>query len=266
MISFRSICFTIWWNRRHLLKMIRLTFVHRFTNCKFEIFISFEIGLRDHHHMIHTILKTKFEKFEQKKSIYRNFKQYDSDQFKLDIFNSMSAMRTHAAFENNFVSSLDKHAPKKTKILRGNQKPHFNKNLRKQIIIRSRLKNKANKSKRNSDNETCWKIWINKPNCSILRNFTAVDYNSKPFWKACKPYLSNKKSYIQENMMLLEKDKLLSKQKNVATISNKLFGSITDPLDLFSWPEYTSMSSSNDRINSISEKFAFHRSIKAIKK
>ena len=87
--------------------MIRLTFVHRFTNCKFEIFIAFEIGLRDHHHMIHTILKTKFEKFEPKKSIYRNFKQYDSDQFKLDIFNSMSAMRTHAAFENNFVSSLD---------------------------------------------------------------------------------------------------------------------------------------------------------------
>ena len=43
-------------------------------------------------------------------------------------------------------------------------------------------------------------------------------------------------------MMLLEKDKLLSKQKNAATISNKLFGSITDPLVLFSWPEYTSMS------------------------
>ena len=105
--------------------------MHRFTNYKFEIFISFEIALSDHHDMIHTILKTKFEKFEPKTSIYRNFKQYDSEQFKLDIFNSMSAMRTHAAFENNFVSILDKHAPKETKILRGNQKPHFNKNLRK---------------------------------------------------------------------------------------------------------------------------------------
>ena len=29
----------------------------------------------------------------------------------------MSAMRTHAAFENNFISILEKHAPKKTKIL-----------------------------------------------------------------------------------------------------------------------------------------------------
>ena len=63
--------------------------------------------------IIYTILKTKFENFEPKKLIYRNFKQYDSDQFKLDMFNSMNAMRTHAAFKNNFVSILDKHTPRK---------------------------------------------------------------------------------------------------------------------------------------------------------
>ena len=66
--------------------------------------------------------------------------------------------------------------------------------------------------------------------------------------------------------MLLEKDKLLSKQKDVAPIFNKHFGSITDSLNLFSWPENTSMSSGNDTINSINKKFAFHRSIKTIKK
>ena len=52
--------------------------------------------------MICTILKTKVENFEPTKLIYRNFKQYDSDQFKLDIFNGMSGMRIHTAFENNF--------------------------------------------------------------------------------------------------------------------------------------------------------------------
>ena len=46
---------------------------------------SIETGLSYHHHLIHAILKTKFEKFEPKKSIYCNFKQYDSDQYKLDI-------------------------------------------------------------------------------------------------------------------------------------------------------------------------------------
>ena len=62
---------------------------------------SSETGLSDHHPMIYTFLKTKFEKFEPKKLIQRNFKQFDSDQFKLDICNSMSAMSTHEAFEND---------------------------------------------------------------------------------------------------------------------------------------------------------------------
>ena len=54
-------------------------------------------------------------------------------------------MRTHAVFEKKFNSILDKHAPKKTKILRGNQNPYFNKNFRKQTMVRSCLRNKANK-------------------------------------------------------------------------------------------------------------------------
>ena len=49
----------------------------------------------------------------------------------------MFAMRAHAAYKNNFVSILDKHSPKRTKDLRGDQKRHFNKNLRKQTMIRS---------------------------------------------------------------------------------------------------------------------------------
>ena len=66
--------------------------------------------------------------------------------------------------------------------------------------------------------------------------------------------------------MLLEKNKLLSKQKNVASTFNKHFESITDSLNLFSGPEDTSMPSGNDTINSITKKFAFRRRIKAIKK
>ena len=116
------------------------------TNSKFAFMKtnSFETGLSDHH-MICTILKTKSEKFEPKKLIYCSFKQFDSDHFKLDTCISMSAVRTHRAFESNFVSILEKHDPKKTKALGGNQKPYFNKNIWKQIMIRSRLKNKANK-------------------------------------------------------------------------------------------------------------------------
>ena len=66
--------------------------------------------------------------------------------------------------------------------------------------------------------------------------------------------------------MLLEKDKLLLKQKKVTSTFNKHFGSITGSLNPFSWPKDTSVSSKNDTINSIIKKFAFQPSIKAIKK
>ena len=66
----------------------------------------------------------------------------------MDIFNSMSTMKTHASFENNFVSILDKHGPKKIKNFTRESKTHFNKNLREQVMIRSSL----------SDKETWWQI------------------------------------------------------------------------------------------------------------
>ena len=50
------------------------------------------------------------------------------------------------------MKTLNKHAPKKTKILRGNHKLHINKTLRKAIMKRSQLKNKANKMKDPKDN------------------------------------------------------------------------------------------------------------------
>ena len=94
-------------------------------------------------------------------------------------------------------------------------------------MIRSRLKNKAYKSK-NPSNIFKWQ--------------------------------RNKNSYIQENIMLLEKNKLLSKQKDVAAVFNKHFGSMTDSLNHFSWPEETWISPANDTVNSISGTFVFRRS------
>ena len=71
---------------------------------------------------------------------------------------------------------------------------------------------------------------------------------------------------MQENM-LLEKDKLLSKQKVMSLqLSINILNQITESLNLFSWPEDISMSSGNDIINSIIKKFSFHPSINTLKK
>ena len=62
---------------------------------------------------------------------------------------------TQTAFEENFVYILDKHAPKKTKILRENQKTHFNKNLSKQMMTSQKILVTFSSL---SDNETWWQI------------------------------------------------------------------------------------------------------------
>ena len=52
------------------------------------------------------------------------------------------------------MDTLSKHAPKKIKTFRGNQKPHINKTLRKAIMKRLQLKNNAKKTR----NATCFKL------------------------------------------------------------------------------------------------------------
>ena len=47
--------------------------------------------------------------------------------------------------------TIGQHAPIKTKIVRGNNKQHVNKELRKEIMFRSKLKKKANKTKNQED-------------------------------------------------------------------------------------------------------------------
>ena len=109
--------------------------MYRFTNYKFEIFIYEDKFLWNWFEWSSSYdiyySQNKIWKVWTKEINIPQFQTIDRDQFRSDIFDSMSAMRTHAAFENNFVSILDKHALKKTKILRGYQKPRLNKNLRK---------------------------------------------------------------------------------------------------------------------------------------
>ena len=50
-------------------------------------------------------------------------------------------------FDKYFVNTLNKYASKKAKIFRTNHKSHINKTVHKVIIMRSQLKDKANKTK-----------------------------------------------------------------------------------------------------------------------
>ena len=66
----------------------------------------------------------------------------------MNVFKMCDCSKNYESFENTFVTILDRHAARKTKILRGNQKSHTDKKLRKAIIRRSELKSKASGIKR----------------------------------------------------------------------------------------------------------------------
>ena len=69
----------------------------------------------------------------------------------LKLLTRMPTTQNSREREREFIDTLNKHAPKKTKLFRGNQKPHFNKVLRSAIMKRSRLRHKANKIRKAVD-------------------------------------------------------------------------------------------------------------------
>ena len=76
-----------------------------------------------------------------------------------------------------------------------------------------------------------------------------VATNSKPFWDKCKPYFSNKHAKGDSNIMLIEKDEILLKNKKIADVFNSYFDSVTDSLDLFSWSTQTDNENTNALVN-----------------
>ena len=87
------------------------------------------------------MLKTCFKREESKIFIYRDYKNFDNTGFRMDLENKLEECLKN--FEKTFVNVLDAHAPRKTKVLHGNQKPHVDKNLRKAIMKRSKLKKQS---------------------------------------------------------------------------------------------------------------------------
>ena len=167
------------------------------------------------------MLKTRFKREESKHSIYRDYKNFNDMNFHKDLENKLEECPKHYEnFEKTFVNVLDVHAPRKTKVLRGNHKPHVDKNLRKVIMKRSKLKNKANRTKLQEDIAKYKKqrnlvVKLNRD--SKLRYFHNIETskNLKPFWNVCKPYFSNKHAHGDSEIILIENEKITNNSNEV---------------------------------------------------
>ena len=73
-------------------------------------------------------MKTKFKCEEPKKLICKNYSNFSHKDFASDLLlNIGDGKNNYLECDKNFVETLNKHAPKKTKIFRGNHKPHITK-------------------------------------------------------------------------------------------------------------------------------------------
>ena len=180
----------------------------------FQFSNVYETGCSDHHLLIYTMMKLKFKKLPPQKIIYRNYSKFNSNDFVNDIERKIPQDENNLTRLNgNLEDIMNKHAPLKTKFIRENNQAHVSKELRKEIMTRSRLKNKYNKSKSEEDLNVCKRqrnhiVSLNRKQKKLF--FKNLSFqkrnNSKDFWKYCKPYFSNKATLFEEKITLFEND------------------------------------------------------------
>ena len=113
---------------------------------------GFKNSISDFHSLVTTVLNLKYVKPKPKEVTYRNYKNFNLENFQRDLLTVFSSgCLNYETFENMFLSTLSLHAPLKKKIIRGNHAPYFNRTLRKAIMKRNELHTKFDKSKSEHD-------------------------------------------------------------------------------------------------------------------
>ena len=115
----------------------------------FKNSVAIETDLSNHHKMVVTVLKCHFVRIQTKTIHYRDYHQLSPDAFIADLIlrnvkslpvSTLDPNKAYAEFCDTSKTILDKHAPLKSKVLRGNHAPFITKELSKGIMSRSRLK------------------------------------------------------------------------------------------------------------------------------
>ena len=90
-----------------------------------------------------------------------------------------------------------------------------------------------------------------------------VEIATKPFWKTCEPYFTNKHLHDSSEITLIENNKIVSQNHKIAKTFNTYFVSVIVSRNLFEW--IVESVNSNDKIEQIIVKFPKHPSILKIK-
>ena len=206
------------------------------TNSKysFQNSITIETGLSDFHKMTISVLKMYFKKQTPIAINYRSYKHFNENDFRNELLKNLQMfdknILSYDKFKEIFLLVLNQHAPKKQKIVRGNNAPFMNKKLSKAFMHRAKLKNIYIKNPTEANN-LAFKQYRNF--CVNLLKREKKDYynnldlkifeDNKKFWKVVKPLFSNKQNSLQNNITIVDNEVVTSDNKSVAEKFNIFF-------------------------------------------
>ena len=165
---------------------------------------------------------------------------------------------------------VNKHAPLKTKIVRGNNSPCVNKNLRKEIYKRSALRNKFLKDSSDSN----WQKYRKQRNkyvkirkkC-IKEHFKSITRHgimtNRKFWATIRPFLTNKGMITSNEISLKQGDDVINNEGKVAELLNYAYIYVVEntagkkPVSVFDKANVTLSTA----INTILGEYKYHPSV-----
>ncbi len=168
--------------------------------------------------------------------VYRSYKHFNVDAYKqhlsetpfhvAEVFDSIDD--SYWFCQTLLQEVINEHAPTKRKIVKHNQAPYMNCELRKSMNVRDMLRRKFERQRCNEN----WDRYRRQRNLVVkLRKKSKQEYlkrkcvssgNSKEFWSAVKPLLSHKNKSTTETV-LVEKGIAVNSPSNIVNILNAHF-------------------------------------------
>ena len=228
---------------------------------------TFDTDISDFHHLVFTVLKSQANRLPPKKITYRCYKKFSVDSFRTELnhFISISQSGDFAALSSAFEKALDKHAPRKTRFVRGNEQPHMTGNLHKAIMKRTRLKQRATKSGCTTDLQAYKKqrnlvVSLNRKEKKLFfqKAGNPKVKNGKSFWKVFKPFFSKKNLELDGRIFLREDDSIVTEEKSICNIFNRYFVNIAKTLPIQPNEDFSSL-------DEVFEHYRQHRSVQKIR-
>lgn len=230
---------------------------------------SIDTGISDFHNLIGGVLRIHAPPPPKKVVFYRKIASIDYEVMKEDItdsgFDISNEENVDTAFDklqNLLKSMVDKHAPKKKKVVRLADFHCMSRRLRKAILVRNQSRNRffKNRSKHNlaiyRKHRNSVTIIKREETRQYFREKCQGGTSNKDFWKAIKPFFSNTKTK-SDSIPLREGNEIITKNEEVCEIFNEFFIQIGS--------EIGTSENNNRPCQDIISEYSEHESIKTIK-